>query len=414
MKTNHTLILLLASVLVMTGLVFLQFRWMEHARKLEEEIFEQRASMALCSTLEDYGEGATCSQVACSLLCTPGTAQSDTLPAEDLLQNHGFHSDLKRTLAFYNIDLDYNLSQTCIEPKAATMDGGPMCIVNIPPHSDQQESFVTLTFPNKQQYMNGKLKYMIGTSLLILLFSALVLWFANWWLLRQKKLLRLNMEMYNHMAHEFRTPLTNIQLASGMLSNQMTSSGSQKFVEIIRNENSRLIQQVERVLHLARLDTTDYTLQKESFKVQDIIHSVQEDLAIQIEEKQATLNIHALPLNYEIYGDRQHLINAFRNLIDNALKHSGPKPEITFSAQEQNEGIILSVEDNGKGISPDQSRQIFKKFQQLPEECATGRKGFGLGLAYVKRIVELHKGFIQLNSALGKGSRFDVYLPKLS
>ena len=274
------------------------------------------------------------------------------------------------------------------------MDGSPMCIVNIPPHSDQQESFVTLTFPNKQQYMNGKLKYMIGTSLLILLFSALVLWFANWWLLRQKKLLRLNMEMYNHMAHEFRTPLTNIQLASGMLSNQMTSSGSQKFVEIIRNENSRLIQQVERVLHLARLDTTDYTLQKESFKVQDIIHSVQEDLAIQIEEKQATLNIHALPLNYEIYGDRQHLINAFRNLIDNALKHSGPKPEITFSAQEQNEGIILSVEDNGKGISPDQSRQIFKKFQQLPEDCATGRNGCGYGLASVTRIVVVHHGSV--------------------
>jgi signal transduction histidine kinase len=413
LKVNHVPILLIASTLAMIGLVIFQYKWIDHSRKLSEEIFNQRASMALCSTLEEFGEGALCSQTACSMVCGTNSSYDSAVAVQpDLLHNEVFHSDLRRTLDFYNIDLNYQISQSPAEPVAATQGNAPQCVVNIPPHIDQQESFVTLAFPGKEKFMLGKLKYMIGASLLILLFTAIVLLLANWWLHRQKRLLRTNAEIYNNMAHEFRTPLTNINLAANLLSKNVTQPGDAKFLDIIQKENARLIQQVERVLHLARLDNGDYALKPELLNLRALLAAVCEEMQMQIEEKNAVVSIQGLPEGYEIQGDKQHLTNAFRNLIDNALKYSDSKPEIRISAREEKDGILISVQDNGIGIPASQSRYVFEKFQRLQDGQQQDQKGFGLGLAYVKRIVELHKGFIQLDCGLTKGSRFNVFLPK--
>jgi two-component sensor histidine kinase len=413
MRLNHVPIILVASTLAMIGLVIFQYKWIEHSRKLSEEIFNQRASMALCSTLEEYSDGALCSPSNCSMVCGMDTTRASALdPRLDLMHNEGFHADLKKTLDFYNINLNYQMTQTPVEPAEQTGKEAPQCVVNIPPHIDQQESFVALAFPEKEKFMMGKLKYMIGASLVILLFTAIVLWLANWWLLKQKRLLRTNMEIYNNMAHEFRTPLTNINLAATLLSKNITQQGDRKFLDIINKENSRLIQQVERVLHLARLDNGDYALKNERLHLKTLLVNVCDEMEIQIQEKNAMVSFQDIPDKFEIYGDRQHLINVFRNLIDNALKYSEQQPEITISAREEKDGILISVQDNGIGIPVSQSRVIFEKFQRIQDGQLCEQKGFGLGLAYVKRIVELHKGFIQLDSNTDQGSRFNVFLPK--
>lgn len=289
-----------------------------------------------------------------------------------------------------------------------------MCVVSIPPQVDQQESYVTLAFPEKEKFMMAKIKYMIGASLLILLFTAIVLWLANWWLMKQKKLLRTNAEIYNNMAHEFRTPLTNIQLATSLLSKDPSNPGNTRFLDIIQKENTRLIQQVERVLHLARIDNGDYALKNEQLYVKPLLTAVVEEMHMQIAEKNAIVSLDQIPDAHEIYGDRQHLMNVFRNLIDNALKYTEHKPVIMISTKEEKDGILISVQDNGIGIPVSKSKLIFEKFQRIQEGSQGDQKGFGLGLAYVKRIVELHKGFIQLDCGLDHGSRFNVFLPKLS
>ena len=417
-KTNHVTILLVASTLAMVGLVLFQYKWIAHSRKLSEEIFNQRASMALCSTIEEYGGGVQCSSPDASLV--PGIEQASSDNEKNvtcspaLLESHSFQTDLRKTLDFYNIDLNYQISQSSCAPQVDHKKGNQMCVVSIPPQIDQQASYVTLAFPEKEKFMMSKIRYMIGASMLILLFTAIVLWLANWWLMKQKRLLRTNAEIYNNMAHEFRTPLTNIQLASSLLSKDPSSPGNHKFLDIIQKENTRLIQQVERVLHLARIDNGDYALKNEQIFVKPLIQAVVEEMQMQIDEKKATISLQQIPDNHEIYGDRLHLMNVFRNLIDNALKYTDHQPEITISTREEKDGILISVQDNGIGIPVSKSKLIFEKFQRIQDDQHNEQKGFGLGLAYVKRIVELHKGFIQLDCGMSQGSRFNVFIPKLS
>ena len=411
-------ILLVASTLAMVGLVLFQYKWIAHSRKLSEEIFNQRASMALCSTIEEHGGGVQCSSPDNTLI--PGleekssTSENNVTCSPALLESQSFQTDLRKTLDFYNIDLNYQISQSPEAPQLDHKQGNQMCVVSIPPQVDQQESFVTLAFPEKEKFMMGKIKYMIGASMLILLFTAIVLWFANWWLLKQKRLLRTNAEIYNNMAHEFRTPLTNIQLATSLLSKDLSNPGSAKFLDIIQKENTRLIHQVERVLHLARIDNGDYALKNEQLYVKPLLNSVVDEMQMQIEEKKAIVSLKQIPDGHEIYGDRQHLMNVFRNLIDNALKYTEQQPIIVISTKEEKDGILISVQDNGIGIPVSKSKLIFEKFQRIQEGQQSEQKGFGLGLAYVKRIVELHKGFIQLDCGMDHGSRFNVFLPKLS
>jgi len=135
-------------------------------------------------------------------------------------------------------------------------------------------------------------------------------------------------------------------------------------------------------------------------------------MQIQITEKKATVLIEQMPADYVLHGDKLHLTNVFRNLIENALKYSGQHPEIKISAREEKDGLLISVQDNGIGIPASQSQLIFEKFQRIQDGRMDSEKGFGLGLSYVKRIVELHKGFIQLDCGVQQGSRFNVFLPK--
>lgn len=413
-KVGHLPVLLIASTLAMIGLVIFQYKWITHSRELYNEVFHQRACMALCSTLEEYGEGAICSNVSCS---TTGSASGpmDIFMTDkpDLVNNQHFHSDLRKTLDFYNIGLSYQISQSSEEPAEAGKTEAATCVVALPSHSEEEAgTYISLDFPDKQTFMMGKMKFMIGASLIILLFTAIVLLFANWWLMKQKRLLLTNVEMYNNLAHEFRTPLTNINLAATLIGQDQGNTKNSKFVDIITRENGKLIQQVERILHLARLDNGDYALHNEQLQVRSLLQSVLSEMMIQIEQRKAKVSLEEIPDHLEISGDRQHLTNVFRNLIDNALKYASTQPVISISAKEQEEGIMISVQDNGIGIPASHSKMIFEKFQRVQHGNLHEQKGFGLGLAYVKKIVELHKGTIRVDSEVNKGSRFNVYLPK--
>lgn len=414
-KMNHVAVLLSASTLAMIGLVIFQYKWIDHSRKLADEIFTQRASMALCSTLEEYGGGSICNVLACDKICGSihPNPDSATNAQASIIHDEEFRSDLRKTLDFYNIDIGYQVSQSMGEPTAEGANKNPSCVVNIPSQADQEASFIKLDFPEKEKFMMGKLRYMIGSSVLILLFTAIVLLLANWWLLKQKKLLRTNVDMYNNMAHEFRTPLTNISLAASLLAKESSAPQRDKFLDIISRENSKLIHQVERVLHLARLENGDYAFTPEHISLRPLLNSVLDDLEIQIDQRKAAVIIDDVSEDIRIFGDKPHLVNVFRNLIENALKYAIEQPRILISAKEENDGILISIQDNGIGIPVSQREFIFEKFQRVQQGNLHEQKGFGLGLAYVKRIIELHKGFIQVDSEVNKGSRFNVYLPKM-
>jgi signal transduction histidine kinase len=416
MKWNATHILLLTSALAVAGLVFFQLKWINHSRQLSEQIFNQRVCMALCSTVEHYGGGANCGQGACAASCQPETSVPGHFPVS-FVTDSAFLNDLRQSLDFYQIKLDFKIDLDSAQQVGVFCGENQPCKVVLPATTEAGERFVSLEFPNKTAFVLGDMNFMVLATMLILLFTIAVLLFANWSLRKQKQLLHANVDFFNNMAHEFRTPLTNMSLAGNLLLKKNAELRDNRLFGIMQQEGSRLQEQVERVLQLASLDKGDFALKKERLPLQALLRSVCDELLIQLEEKQATVHLEAVPAEMVVWGDSRQLSNLFRNLLDNALKYSHLQPEISITAKEHDRGVMISVQDNGVGIPAAQCNLIFEKFQRAntrTENESGGiqtQRGFGLGLAYVKQIAALHKGFVKVFSEPNHGSRFDVYLP---
>jgi two-component system, OmpR family, phosphate regulon sensor histidine kinase PhoR len=403
--------ILLASALAVIGLVAFQLIWMRYSQRMSEEIFNQRVSMALCSAVQNYGNGVLCQDAGCAAACgVANITDSSVVLSTDLANNPDFRAEIRRALDFYQINLDYQLNLSSVKQAS---QNGYQCAVTLP-ISNTQKAVVNMVFPEKEAFILSNMKFMVGATVLILIFITAVLMLANWSLMKQKRLLQTNVDFFNNMAHEFRTPLSNIRLAVNMLTKKHQDLQDNSLVEVIRRENTHLIHEVERVLHLASLENGDYALTKEVLPLKNLLQSVMDSLTMPIAERQAQIRFDTVAEDFNIYGDRQHLGNVFRNLIDNALKYTLARPEICVTAKKNANGVLISVQDNGIGIPQAQKALIFEKFQRLNTQYQQNQKGFGLGLAYVKSMIELHKGSIRVSSEEHKGSRFDIFLPNIS
>src|SRR5690606_7454218 len=185
-----------------------------------------------------------------------------------------------------------------------------------------------------------------------------------------------------------------------------------QYATIIENENKRLKQHVERVLQMAKLDKEDVGLKKETVNLHEIIHEVVQSIDLALQEKQGSIQLNLNASSPELSADRHHLTNVIFNLLDNAIKYCTQKPSITLRTELKGSTLSLTVEDNGIGISDENKKRIFQKFYRVPTGNVHDVKGFGLGLHYVKQIVEAHHGRITVVSEPGKGCAFTIILPK--
>ncbi|MEZ4991754.1 MAG: HAMP domain-containing sensor histidine kinase [Saprospiraceae bacterium] len=407
MKINWITALILASALAILALIAFQVRWMQHSQTLLEEQFNQRVNMALCNTVEKLAAEKTCSHMIQSS-CSAGSTASCCRQLDTLLTSPLFDHTLNAALAFYKIDLPYQASILSAGSGTASDDPPPFsCTLN--PLMASDSHYLQLDFTDKQDYILHRMGGMLGSSIFILLFICTIFMLATYHLIRQKRMSDLNREFFNHMAHEFRTPLTNIRLAGKMLSRKDATLQASPYLDIIRQEGQHLMQQVEQVLHMARLEQGNETLQKQPT---DLVKLLQETVgSMELLQKERNANIEldlpARPLVCRL--DALHFTNALRNLLDNALKYCTEKPLIQVSLTNTDSEVQLQMKDNGPGMDKEEWSKVFEKFYQ--SKHPTPRKGFGLGLAYVKRVIELHSGSIQLNSRPGQGSTFEIRLP---
>ena len=221
-------------------------------------------------------------------------------------------------------------------------------------------------------------------------------------------------DFVNNMTHEFKTPISTISLASEMLLKprvNQSSEKTEKYANIIYDENSRLKNQVEQVLQIAVLDKGNFKLKKKEVNLHEIIEMAVDNFEMIIKQRCGKI-ITSLDADMAtFYADPIHITNIIHNLMDNANKYSPEIPEISISTRNNEKGIILSVEDKGIGISPENQKHIFKKFFRVHTGNIHDVKGFGLGLYYVKTIVEIHGGTINLVSELKKGTKIEIYFP---
>ncbi len=235
-------------------------------------------------------------------------------------------------------------------------------------------------------------------------------------MIRQKKLSEIKNDFINNMTHEFKTPIATISLAVDALKNPKVIGNQEKllyFSGIIKEENQRMNRQVETILKSALMDRQEIQLNKKPLHVHKIIEDVADNFALRLQEKGGDVEIHLDAENDLIDGDEVHISNLVNNLLDNAVKYSKENvpPHIALTTSSGPKKFTMVIEDNGIGMTKETVKRIFEKFYRAHTGNVHNVKGFGLGLSYVKTVIEAHDGSIRPESVLGKGSTFTIELP---
>lgn len=271
-----------------------------------------------------------------------------------------------------------------------------------------------LHFPNKNAFL---IKSIIGMSLLSFLFGSIILFVfisAVYQWIKQKKISEIKSDFINNMTHEFKTPIATINLAVEAIKNPKINSDQEKIIRyanMIRDENNRMHAQVENVLQISKLDKNELDIKMEEVDIHEIIEDAIAHVNLIVSDRKGLITTHFDLKNTELMASEMHMTNVIVNILENASKYSPEVPIIDVYTREKNNQIEIAIQDHGAGMSKQVLKQVFDKFYREPTGNIHNIKGHGLGLAYVKKIVELHKGTVYAESEVGKGSTFYIHLP---
>ena len=277
-----------------------------------------------------------------------------------------------------------------------------------------KDNYLKVYFKDRQGYIFKSTGSM--TLISIVLSFIVILGFAitTHIMFKQKRLSRVKNDFVNNMTHELKTPISTISLATQMLKDNSIPESSKNLgsiSKIIDDETIRLSSQVEKVLKTAVFNSGKLNIKPKLLDIHEIIENVLKSFYIQVENQQGTIEKQLEATHHEAEVDEVHFTNIMFNLLDNAVKYSGERPYIKVETRDVKEGIMIAVEDNGIGIRKKDQKKIFDQFYRVPTGNLHDVKGFGLGLNYVKKMVEQHSGQIDLVSEYKKGTRFEIIIP---
>ncbi len=275
-------------------------------------------------------------------------------------------------------------------------------------------NFLVVYFPTRDSYFRNSVGVMAGASLLlaiiILVISTIDIYVIN----RQKKLSEIKNDFISNMTHELKTPIATISLASQMLADKGIRNETRDLSHIfsvINEESKRLGNQVERVLQMSIFDEKKVSLKIHPIDFDNLVTQAADKIALQVERRKGNLTLDLQIGEQPVDGDETHLQNVVFNLIDNALKYCTTEPEIHILTRTSGMEMRMEISDNGVGISKESLKRIFEKFYRVPTGNVHDVKGFGLGLSYVRKVIEQHGGSIGVKSEPGKGTTFTIALP---
>ncbi|MBC6400178.1 MAG: HAMP domain-containing histidine kinase [Ekhidna sp.] len=275
------------------------------------------------------------------------------------------------------------------------------------------DSQIAIKFPDKRGFLMKKVWSAMTTSGVLVLVILFCFGYSIRTIVRQKKLSEMKNDFINNMTHELKTPISTVSLAVEALSDSEIERSDlrEKYIHVIGEENKRLGEQVEKVLQIAAIDRNDFNLKETMLSMREMMQNAADHILMQVDQRGGRINLIDGSQKDLIKGDEMHITNIIINLLDNANKYSPEAPNITLKADSDDDNFYLSIQDRGIGMTRDQQKCIFEKFYRVPTGDLHNVKGFGLGLAYVQKIVAAHGGSIDVNSELGKGSKFSIKLP---
>ena len=421
MKKRTFLIIVAITGIALAGIIFIQFYWIRTAVLLHEDQFDSRVRLALKGAVNQMYEDK-------SDTCIEGLFCSRSCKKKDSILHNGLNIDalkplIKKEFTESGLQDDYVYgiySSNTSHIEYISQPGNEKQLLN-----SSHVASLSCIFKNDQLVLgawfpgekNLAMQSILGWLLVCFILLVVLVFgfiFSIYSFLRQKKISEMKSDFVNNITHEFKTPIATISLASEMLlkpSVLASETKTRKYAGIIYDENIRLKNQVEHVLQLAVLDRGIYDLKYKSIDLHQLILKVAESFQLLIKERNGSVKLQLNAANHQSYADGMHIENIIANLLDNANKYSPEKPDILISTFNRNDHIVVAVEDKGIGISHEDQKRIFRKMFRVHTGNLHDVKGFGLGLYYVKRMVEAHNGNINLHSEPGKGSRFEISLP---
>jgi two-component system, OmpR family, phosphate regulon sensor histidine kinase PhoR len=425
--------------LSLLGLIFFQFLWIKSARDAKNKQVEENINRSMMNA----GERLT----SASSTLLPLPKKSDLfLSGENKLQFQPYRLSViqrysKEEIAeiiriefnannLKNYPFEFAIIENSITGKQLLSDNfyklyedsannENHIIPLIPPSGTDYENLsaeeqLIIIVPNQEKIIWAEMLWFIIGAILFTIIITTAFFITLRTLLKQKKLSEIKSDFINNMTHEFKTPLATISLAVDALKNDKVKENPEKahyFTSIIKEENKRMNKQVETILQAALLDKQEVQLNLKKLPAHTLINSALNNITLQVEEKGGKLEVQLNAEKDLIMADEVHFTNLINNLLDNAVKYSKENLQIKLTTSNTASNIRIKIEDNGIGMNKETLNRIFEKFYRAHTGNIHNVKGFGLGLSYVKTMVDAHHGTIKAESVLGKGSAFIITIP---
>lgn len=286
-------------------------------------------------------------------------------------------------------------------------------LANIPGNIYPPQKFL-IYFPKEQQFVVKQIWKLLSLSIILFIIIIVSFYLSIQTIFRQKKLSAMKNDLINNMTHEFKTPISTIALACEALKDKDVKKSDEiynSYINVISEENKRLGNMAEQILQQAVIEKGKLHLNKVIVDVHELIEDAVHRKSLEVQSKGGKIELDFKAKKSMVLGDETHLTNVFINLLDNAIKYTIEEPEIKISTNNDNDYILIAIKDNGIGINKSKQKKIFEKLYRVHTGNVHNFKGFGLGLNYVKAIVEMHNGTIFVDSEPKKGSTFTVKLP---
>ncbi len=420
MNSSTIRLIVVLATLCIVGITITQVYWVKRAFDLKEAEFERQVNTALINVAQQiFSMSNTPSpannpvrQLSTNYFVVMVNGEIDGNLLEFLLRTEFEKRNIKADFEYGIYDCTHEKMVYGNYVSMRDAKGKIEPIKNLPNWTNQGYYF-GVQFPNREaQILNqmGIWSFSSIVLLLVIVFFAYTLFI----ILKQKRLSEIQKDFINNMTHEFKTPIATIAVSAEVLKNPEIFKQPErllKYTTIIENENKRLKKHVERVLQMARLDKEDIGLKKESVNLHEVIQEVVTSMNITLQEKQGKVELFLEARQPMINVDRHHMTNVIYNLLDNAIKYCNNDPFIVIRTKQDDKGITFEMKDNGIGVGQEHQKRIFQKFFRVPTGNVHDVKGFGLGLNYVKQIVEAHRGKITVESVVGSGCTFKVFIP---
>jgi two-component system, OmpR family, phosphate regulon sensor histidine kinase PhoR len=426
--------------LSLLGLIFFQFLWIKSAREAREQQFSDNINMALPEAAEELmtdkgilvpqGKKPTLlfstERLQYNLFKPSVVQRFSTGEVREIIrksfEKHNLHKiEFEFAIVPTDVQIDdmksenfmkFYLDSNSSENKRHIIPLEPPSGSNL--ENISQEEYLAVIVPHQGNIIWKSMRWFIAGAILFTIIITAAFFITIRTLLRQKKLSEIKSDFINNMTHEFKTPLATISLAVDALKNEKVVNDREKtnyFTGIIKEENKRMNKQVETILQAALLDKQEVQLNLKKLSAHELIQSALNNVVLQVEEKHGTLEIKLDAAKHTIMADEVHFTNLVSNLLDNAIKYSNEKPQIKLSTQNSGNQLRLKIEDNGIGMNKETLSRIFEKFYRAHTGNIHNVKGFGLGLSYVKTMVDAHHGTIKAESVPGRGSSFIITMP---